>query len=317
VEPTPTLTEEGRAALRALPLDQYPRPPEDNGRGMHWVPKAASSRAVVDRFVAEASAMRVRWVVFLNEDGQIGANDYLVTQLVAHGIEPVMRVFTHRGAQLGHDLTPMVRHYRALGVHYFQLYNEPNLSSENQDRPPNVDRYVDLWLPAAGQVIAGGGLPGIGALAPNAHVDDVEFFRATLRRIESRGHLDVLDTAWVAVHNYLLGDPGVPVELDPGFRRPELYDAVAREELGRSLPMIGTGGGFAAGGPPREQADVIHRVLGAYAAVQRRGQPYVFAYTYWLIANEAGGGDDPAFSGQALFRLDGHSPLADALKQSP
>jgi hypothetical protein len=284
---------------------------------MHWVPKAASSPLVVDRFVAEASAMRVRWVVFLNEGGQIGANDYLVTQLVAHGIEPVMRVLSHRGAQLGHDLTPMVQHYRALGVHYYQLYNEPNLPSENQDRAPNVDRYVDLWLPAAGQVIAGGGLLGIGALAPNAHVDDVEFLRAVLHVIKSRGHLDVLDTAWVAVHNYLLADANVPVELDPGFRRPELYDAVAREELGRSLPMIGTEGGFATDGPSHDPVDVTHRVLGAYAAVQRRDQPALFAYTYWLIANEAGGGDDPAFSGQALFRPDGHSPLADALKQAP
>ena len=282
LEPTATLTEEGRAALRALPLDQFPRPPQDNGRGMHWVPNSASPPWVVDRYVAEASAMHVRWVVFLNEGGQIGANDYLVTQLVAHGIEPVMRVLSHRGAQLGHNLTPMVQHYRALGVRYYQLYNEPNLPSENQDRAPNVDRYLDLWLPAAGQVIAGGGLPGIGALAPNAHVDDVEFFRATLRGIEARGHLDVLDTAWVAVHNYLLGDPSLPVELDPGFRRPELYDAVAREELGRSLPMIGTEGGFAPDGLPHDPTlwtttlpdlallPVLPRVLGRWLVYKER-----------------------------------------------
>ena len=39
----------------------------------------------------------------------------------------------------------------------------------------------------------------------------------------------------------------------------------------------------------------------------------MFAYTYWIIANEAGGGKDQAFSQHALIREDGPTALARAL----
>ncbi|GEM_PF-5101938 len=302
------------APSRPLSLDQYPRPADDNGRGLDWIPTTAQPPEVVDRFVREAADMHVRWVTFLNDGAQIGANDYLVKQLTAHGIMPVMRVLTHRGAPIQQDLTAMVQHYVGLGVRYFQLYNEPNLPSENQDHTPNVDRYTDLWLAAARQVVAGGGLPGLGALAPGAQVDDVAFLQKTLQAIKARGQADLLNHAWIGVHNYLLGAPGQDVASDPGFQRPQLYDQVVRRELGRSLPIIGTEGGVPPDHPVDASAD---RVLQAFRAVEQGGQPYNFSYTYWLIANEAGGGTDPTFHDQALFRPDGQSPLVDALKRDP
>ena len=42
-------------------------------------------------------------------------------------------------------------------------------------------------------------------------------------------------------------------------------------------------------------------------------EPYNFAYSYWNVANEAGGGHDPAWESQALFQQDGQSALVDAL----
>ncbi len=211
----------------------------------------------------------------------------------------------------------MVRHYRALGVHYFQIYNEPNLPSENQDQRPDVDRYLHFWLPAARQVVAGGGLPGFGALAPGADVNDIAFFREAVEKIVTRGHAEVLDHAWVAVHNYLQGGPSVRVEEDSGFLRPQAYDRILQETLGRSLPMIGTEGGFPPNHPPLDSDDAARRLQAAYAAVARGEPRYVFAYTYWLLANEAGGGADPAFRDQALFRLEGATPLVEVLKRSP
>ncbi len=296
-------------------LADYPRPAGDNGRGVHWIPTPSQRKSVVDRFVGEADEMGMRWVVFLNQGASIGDNDYLVQQLAGRGMMPVMRVLTHRGAPLRQDITAMVQHYRQLGVRYFQLYNEPNLPSENQDQDPSVDRYLDLWLPAAKQVLAGGGLPGLGSLAPGAEVDDVEFLRQTLQGIKARGERQVLDRAWVGVHNYLLGSPERPVAEDPGFQRPRLYDQVVREELGRSLPIIGTEGGIPADRPAGWVDASTDRLLGAFELVAEGQQPYLFAYTYWLIANEEGGGDDPAFRDQALIRPEGDSPLAAALKR--
>ena len=65
-----------------MALGQYPHPDGDNGRGMHWIPATKQSTAVVDRFVAEAQRMGVKWVTFLNDGASVGQNDYLVSKLV-------------------------------------------------------------------------------------------------------------------------------------------------------------------------------------------------------------------------------------------
>ena len=56
----------------------------------------------------------------------------------------------------------MVRHYRALGVDYFQIGNEPNLRIENGGQAPSVDRYLELRaVRRRRRVIAAGGLPAV------------------------------------------------------------------------------------------------------------------------------------------------------------
>ena len=112
---------------KPLSMVDFPRPAQDNGWGIHWIPTVSQSPEVVDRFVNEAAAMGMKWVVFLTEGAQVGANDYLVNRLAEAGIEPIMRVYTPGLAPIEGDLQGMVEHYRNLGVHYFQLYNEPNL----------------------------------------------------------------------------------------------------------------------------------------------------------------------------------------------
>ncbi|MGI6208369.1 MAG: hypothetical protein ACOYEW_09140 [Anaerolineae bacterium] len=296
-------------SLSPMSLASFPRPVGDNGRGVHWVPTLRSDPETVDRFVAEAAKMGMKWVVFLNDGTNIGDNDYLVRKLTEHGIMPVLRVFTDGLSPIEGDLQAMVRHYRDLGVSYFQLYNEPNLMVETHGQPPDVKRYLDLWIPAAREVIAAGGLPGIGALSPQGEMDDREFLRQMLDELDRRGELVLLDRTWLAVHNYTgprtLSDPD-------GFLRFRQYDEIVRAKLGRSLPMVGTEGGTHVSPHVDEEAQV-QMVLGAYDYMAKQPEPYNFAYTYWIIANEAGGGKDPEFSHHALYRPDGPTKLARAL----
>jgi len=86
-----------------------------------------------------------------------------------------------------------------------------------------------------------------------------------------------------------------------------------QQTLGRVLPIIGTEGGTHVTRDVNEDK-VIEMVTAAYRYMTRR-EPYHFAYTYWLIANEAGGGRDPQFTNHALFKPDRSSPLVDALKR--
>jgi len=302
-----------------MTLADFPKPPGDNGRGMHWIPTTFSSPDVVDRFVREAKEMHIKWMVFLNDGTKIGDNDYLVKKLVENGIMPVMRVYTDGGKPIEGDLGALVRHYKALGVDYYQLYNEPNLNVENPEGTPNVDRYLDKWVKAARVVTEAGGLPGFGALSPGGNFDDLEFLKQALDRLKERGETDVLDHAWLAVHNYTLNHPLDYNKDSNGFLKFKWYDQVVQEKLGRSLPIISTEGGTYVGSaedhtmPPISEDQQVKMVVDAYRYMKNR-EPYNFAYTYWIIANEEGGGADRSFSHQALFKPNQVSPLVQALK---
>jgi len=299
----PALVEPGtapREANQPMALESYPRPPDDNGRGVHWIPTTRQAPEVVDRFVEQARALGARWVTFLNEPGDLSGNEYLVRRLTAAGIMPVMRIYTDGGAPIGQDLTPLVRRYRALGVSYFQLYNEPNLRCENQGQDPDVNRYLARLIPAARQVIQAGGLPGIGALSPQGDVDDLTFLRQMLEGLKASAP-DVLARAWISVHNY-----------GADHLRVRQYDQVVHSVLGRSLPLIGTEGGIYPGGEVTE-ADQIRIVADAYRYLPRR-EPYYFAYSLWVLANKAGGGQDERWEYQALYRQEGPTALARALE---
>lgn len=307
-------------ATRPMALSDYPRPADDNGRGLHWVPTSAQSPEAVDRFVREAREMKVRWVTFLHDGSAIGPNDYLVKQLVDNGIMPVMRVYTPNGRPIQGDLGAMVRHYRGLGVQYFQLYNEPNNNNENVDGKPNVDRYLDQWTAAAKVVTANGGLPGFGALSPGGNMDDLAFLEQALAGLKRRGQLNLLDHAWFVLHNYSFNRPvedGSDQHSYASFRR---YNAIIQRHLGRSLPMIGTEGGTHLGNdfdkryPVVDEARQVQLVKDGYGYLKGR-EPYYFAYSYWVIANELGGGTDPAWSRHALFQPGYTSPIVDTLKR--
>lgn len=309
----------GTVTSGPMALADYPRPPQDNGRGMHWIPTTRSDKDTVDRFVREMVDMKMKWAVILNADTNIGDNDYLVQQLVANGIMPVMRVYTPDGRPIAGDLGALVRHYKPMGVHYYQLYNEPNLNSENEGRPPDVNRYVDLWTSAAKAVIEAGGLPGFASLAPGGNFDDIEFLKRSLDRVKELGETALFDRAWIGLHNYTLNHPLDYTKDSNGFLKFRFYDEIVRQKLGRSLPIIGTEGGTHVGVdcdktmPAITEEKQVKMVVDAYDYM-RNAEPYYFAYSYWIIANQAGGGADQGFEWQALFGNGKTSPVVAALK---
>lgn len=309
-QPTSTVQPSAAALLsptQPLTLADYPRPPADNGQGVHWIPTVSQTPEVVDRFVNEAVSMGMKWVLFLNEGTDIGANDYLVKKLTKAGIEPIMRIYTPGLTPIEGDIKEMVQHYKKLGVDYFQIYNEPNLMVETGGRYPNVEQYLNLWTAAARQVIEEGGLPGFGALSPQGEMDDRSFLQQALVGLKKRGLTHLLDRAWLSMHNYT--GPRPLNDLD-GFMRFKQYDTIVKAILGRSLPIIGTEGGTHITNHVSEEKQV-EMVTDAYKYMREQREPYNFAYTYWILAN----GHDSAWDEHALIRPDGPTALAKALKK--
>ncbi len=192
-------------------LGNYPRPPNDNGRGIHWSPTNQKlPPEVVDYFVPELWEMNIKWVKFLQDDQPAVADPYLIKRLVANDIEPVMRVFKPFNKPYQH-LTPLVTEATGMGVHYFELYNEPNLGGPpggwQEGEAINVERIVDLWILAAKDVYATGGHPSLPPLAGGGTMDDMVFLRQFLDGVRARGQADLLPGAWIPVHNYFLNHP--------------------------------------------------------------------------------------------------------------
>lgn len=303
--PTPTETPIGPTPPVIKPLGQYslsevipfqafPVPAGNNGWGMHWIPTVSQDRGVVDRFVGEAVRMHIKWVVFLNEGTQIGDNDYLVERLVANGIMPVMRLYRSGVLPYDGNIGPMVAHYRAKGVYYYQLYNEPNVNVENHQGFANPNQYARAWANAARQVIANGGFPGLGALSPGGEYNHYDFLARTLQAIKFNGDEALLNRTWLSVHNY----HGVRAYDDPdGFLLFRKYDEIVVSHLGRSLPMIGTEGGSYS-----LDRNVELELIRYQYTYMRDAEPYFLAFSYWLLANSEGGAHDGTWEWQALFR---------------
>jgi hypothetical protein len=179
-------------------------------------------------------------------------------------------------------------------VYYFQIYNEPNVDIENQQSFANPDQYARAWASAAQVVIANGGLPGIGALSPGGSYNHLEFLDRTFYALEYNGDAYLLNHAWLSVHNYHgtrpYNDPG-------GFLLFREYDKIVQAHLGRSLPIIGTEGGSYHPDPNVDKQFIQYQ----YSYMRNR-EPYLLAFSYWLIANRAGGGHDGQWEWQALIR---------------
>jgi hypothetical protein len=238
--------------------------------------------------------MHIRWVVFLNEGTNIGDNDYLVDRLVAVGIMPVMRLY--RSALLPYDgnISAMVAHYRAKGVYYYQLYNEPNVNVENNQGFANPNQYAVAWAAAARQVISAGGLPGFGAFSPGGAYNHYDFLDRTLRALKYYGDGHLLNHAWLSVHNY----HGTRRFDDPeGFFLFRKYDEIVRSHLGRSLPIIGTEGGSYSPDRSLETQLIVQQY-----SYMRDSEPYFLAFSYWILANREGGSGDEVWEWQALFQ---------------
>ncbi len=292
------------------PLAAYPRPPNDNGRGLHGSPtNQPLPKEVVDYFIPELRAMHIKWFKFLQDDSPQVADPYLIEQLVASGIEPIMRVYQPFNDPYRH-LPELVPQAVKLSVHYFELYNEPNLAGAaggwREGEAINVERMVDLWLPAARAVRSAGGYPSLPPLAGGGVMDDLVFLRAFLAGVRARGQAGVLPGAWLPVHNYFLNHPldyptdpvnvsDVPLteaEITARGLTPQQVEAINQARRNAKLPRAQ--GGFWVGNTIDEDSNAFGK-FAAYAQIFYRR----FGYYLPVIGTEggaiAGAAEDPRY----------------------
>lgn len=333
-------------------LSDYPKPVRDNGRGVHWIPYTwgqvtSEHRRVADELCDQLRAMNIRWVlVLVGMDEAWPANEYLVRRLVgddpAHPqIMPILRLGDRldaqaldklaRGEPVGmvcSRLREVLRFYRALGVSYFQLYNEPNHPDEWSDRivPAEAAQIVAaLWVEAAREVLAAGGLPGLPPLAPGGHWpggDDLDMLAQLLDEIDVRLTASererLYDRMWVGIHNYTLNRPVYSLPPDShAFKKYIWYQGIVRAKIGHELPLLTGEGGLRAGPPPYGDNASEAMVAERSREICRHmafAPEYYFCHCFWLLGSAIGGGN-AEWEAAAWFRRDGsRQPVVDALQ---
>jgi len=188
-----------------MELKDFPRPPRDNGRGVHWSLSVYEwGKRDWSFWADQLLAMQLKWVKIMDDGGGSGLK--LARQLVDLGIMPVVRLYwpQQNPGNIGPRGRETVQRYVQAGAMYFETNNEPDLDLEWKagGKPADwLDVVVDNFIIDADIVLAEGGYPAVPAFG-------VGTLRDPFAKIVERGRRDILDGgAWAALHNYCLGRP--------------------------------------------------------------------------------------------------------------
>ncbi len=293
---------------RPLRLDEYPKA---NPVGAHGIPNFLKDPAdigfVLDLLEKAGARNTLLIVPFPNPTELRDLDKAFLAQAKARGITVQLR--------LGWDLKPgddsldpaALRRYTeqvaaVLGQPpYVQIGNEPNLYHEWRDhKSPDAAAAGRWWARYAAAVAEGGGLPGIPGLAAGAWntpdgkaKQEFEFYATMVRTIaEVAPH--TLDRAWTAAHPYhMYADAGHADYVEDLTWQLGRYDALNREIVGRSLPVLVTESGWVDGANARRfdpaseaQANDTARFK---ASLAHRPDWLVVGTADWLISNRHGG----------------------------
>ena len=276
-------------------LQTWPRPEQDNGRGMHFVQRHWLDEIEAQQQINRLKQLGVRWTL-VNY-----ANHYQLRRLAPlfaeAGITVVWRPFVRPYETYDH-WTDDVEFLRQRGwAPYFQLYNEPSLAQEWDDAHPiDPETYLRHLLPAVREVYDAGGYVGLQFIDP-------DWLRLTLRALKAEGLADTFDRLFFVPHPYGLNHPPEYDEDRNGVLGFRDFAAVFEEEIGFVPVMIAGEGGWRPGEaqdnryPPISQE--MHRDY--HVAVFdwfRTGRlsndeplpDYLFAFCPWLISDP----QDPA-----------------------
>ena len=251
---------------RPLRLDEYPRA---NPVGAHGIPnflKDAGDVAFVLDLLAKTGAKNTLLIVPFPSPLELRDVDRaFLEQARARGVTVQLRLgWDLKVGDASVDPQALARYTaQVAGVlgepPYIQLGNEPNLHHEWRDQQsPDAAAAGRWWARYAAAVADGGGLPGLPGLAAGAWntpdgkaKNEFEFYETMLGTIAAEAPR-TLDRAWTAAHPYhMYADAGHPDYVEDLMWQLGRFDALNRQLVGRSLPVLVTESGWVDGANSR------------------------------------------------------------------
>jgi hypothetical protein len=236
--PTVVLTAENVALLKT-----FPRPVDDNGRGLHFCIdlRDESIAATVEHLVS----INAKWtLIYAQDELQAGRAAKACWQA---GIMPVVRI--GKKINEGYDPVPYVNALKAIGAPpYVQIFNEPSDNREwRKETPPAtwLSIFARNWARQASQVFDAGGYPGLQVL-------EKKELDAAIDAVAAMGRTDIWKGAFFCLHNYGANHPpaypydrGMTVFDDfYGVLNFLAFAKWMQDRIGFVLPIIGGEGGW-------------------------------------------------------------------------
>jgi hypothetical protein len=235
--PTVVLTADNIARLRS-----FPRPANDNGRGLHFSIDLRDDS--IAWTVDKLRSIDARWtLIYAQDELQAGRAARACWNA---GIMPVVRV----GKKINEpcDSVPWVRELEAIGAPpYVQIFNEPSDGREWRSPVPAdaTQVFAHNWANQAAAVVDAGGYPGLQVL-------EKEELDAAVDAVAEIKRPDIWERAFFCLHNYGANHPPLyPYDIGKtvfdDFYGVLSFLAFAKwmqERIGFVLPIIGGEGGW-------------------------------------------------------------------------
>lgn len=293
-----------------MALQDWPRPPQDNGLCIHFIPEEYHTAEHLDHHISRLVDMRMKWaLVIYGDENQL---KMAAPRFRDAGITVVWRKMLYPGDKY-FDWGRDVQVLQSLGVPpYMQIYNEPSVEVLWEEPPVDRETFMDDLLKAARDVYNAGGYVGLQFVDP-------QWLRDALREIRLHGGEPIFRRMFFVPHPYGLNHPpSYQEDLNAvlGFLT---FAQVFREEIGFVPPMVAGEGGWMYGATDDSRfpkiGDQRHRdyhveVFNWFrTGTLSNSEPlpdYLFAFCPWLLASKM---DDSAwydsFAGDRSLTIEG------------
>ena len=173
----------------------WPRPPQDNGLGIHGGLDLSGEALAAD--VARVQELKVKWVTLVPE-----TSDELKRAAKAYWDKGIMPVVRPRAlVDAAHNFVSDARVLQDLGIPaYVQVYNAPEQREEWKSGQPDIQAFASRWLDQAKTLVDVGAYPGL-------QVNSISDLRSVLAKAKKEGLEHLFRHSWFSCHNYGLNRP--------------------------------------------------------------------------------------------------------------
>ena len=282
-----------RTDLPAMTLRDWPRPANDNGRCIHFLPTGYFSARDFEIQIPRMKDLQMRWVLAIySDENQLRL---AAPQFKAAGIIPVWRKYL-RAYQRYYAWDRDIQIMKDAGLPpYIQIYNEPDTGEEWDGREINRDQWIAYAVQTAKDVYNAGGFVGIQVL-------DEDWLLRLLQTIKAQKGERLFTRMFFVPHPYGLNHPPSYTEDENGVVGFRVFANVFQQETGFVPPFIAGEGGWKFKATDDNRFPIIDDKLHAQYHVEvfrwfldgklSDGTPlpdYLFAFCPWILAGQMEG----------------------------